>query len=130
MSATEILSMIASLASIILAGCAIFYAWQSERKSKENFDGARDLLGEIREKSAVIESAVSETQLKLTDAVIDAAKPRQSQEEIMMNTLLPMAREDPGGFRELMEAFQSQQPEQSNNRRPSRAERRRQSQSR
>ena len=126
MATTEIFSIIASLASVILAVCAISFAWQSERKSRVNYDATRDLLGEIREKSAVIESAVSETQQKLTDAVIAAAKPRQSQEEIMMNTFLPMAREDPGGFRELMEAFQSQKPQSGTNRRPSRAERRRQ----
>ncbi|MDE2701867.1 MAG: hypothetical protein OXH91_01840 [Chloroflexota bacterium] len=103
MALTEVISILASLASIILAACAVFYAWQSESKSKANYEGTRELLDEISQKSAVIESAVSKTQSKLVDTVIANATPRQTQEEMMMQAFLPMLQSNPDWLRGILE---------------------------
>lgn len=125
MTFVEGVSLIASAASIVLACVAIFYSYQADKKTSNNYERTGELLSEIGIKAEVIQSAVGETQQKLVDTVIQNAKPRQSQEEVMMQTLLPMARDDPEGFRHLMEAFGQQQNAPEKNPRPSRAERRR-----
>ena len=60
------------------------------------YDRTKDVLAEIGQKAAVIEKVVTGTQAKLVDTVAEIAKPqKETQEEILMKTLLPAMVEDP-----------------------------------
>ncbi len=119
-SIVDVFSIAAAMASIILAIAAISYSWQSEKKSMQTYERTIAVLEEISQKSAVIESAVSETQSKLVDTVIANATPRQSYEEMMMQAFLPMVQQNPEWLRELIEASTAQESSQSTSRPQSR----------
>lgn len=119
-SIVDVFSIAAAMASIILAIAAISYSWQSEKKSMQTYERTIAVLEEISQKSAVIESAVSETQSKLVDTVIANATPRQSYEEMMMQAFLPMVQQNPEWLRELIEASTAQESSQTTSRPQSR----------
>ena len=96
METSLVVSLVVGAVSIVLALVAIWHSTQSERKSTENYNRTKDLLSEISEKAAVIESTVNNTQEKLVDTITEIAKPqRDTQEEVLMKTLLPAFLENP-----------------------------------
>ena len=95
--------------SIVLALVAIWHSWQSERKSNENYNLTKDLLSDMSQKAAVIEATVSNTQAKLVDTITEIAKPKQdSQEEMLMNALLPMLMQNPEALERLIRLSEQQ----------------------
>ncbi len=96
MDAPTVVSIVVGAVSVAMAGMAIWISTQAEKKSTENYNATKDLLGEIGTKAAVIEKAVSETQGKLVDTVTAIAKPREeTQDEMLQRTLLPKVLENP-----------------------------------
>ena len=96
MDISVVVALVVGAVSIVLALVAIWHSWQSERKSNENYNLTKDLLSDMSEKAAVIEATVSNTQAKLVDTITEIAKPKQdSQEEMLMNALLPMLMQNP-----------------------------------
>ncbi len=76
----DVVSFVASIASLVLAVVAIHAAKTSEREVRENFektqavmreyqDRTKEVLAEIDKKSAVIERTVSESQKQLMDVM-------------------------------------------------------------
>ncbi len=97
--------------SITLAIVAIWYSYQAERKSTDNYNRTKDVLSEISQKAAVIESTVTTTQQKLVDTITEIATPhRETQEEMLMKTLLPAVLQNPQIMENLMTISQQQQP--------------------
>ncbi len=95
---------------MVLAIVAIWYSWQSERKSTDNYNRTKDVLSDISQKASVIEATMNNTQEKLVDTITEIARPRQeSQEEILMNALLPSIVQNPELLERLMQAG-GQQP--------------------
>lgn len=96
MDAQFLISLVVGVVSVVLAIVAIWYSTQSERRSNENYNRTKDLLAEIDKKAAIIESTMSSTQDKLVDTVTAIARPKeQTQEEILMTSLLPSLLEKP-----------------------------------
>ena len=96
MDISVVVALVVGAVSIVLALVAIWHSWQSERKSNENYNLTKDLLSDMSEKAAVIEATVSNTEAKLVDTITEIAKPKQdSQEEMLMNALLPMLMQNP-----------------------------------
>ena len=96
MDISVVVTLVIGVVSIVLALVAIWHSWQSERKSNENYNLTKDLLSDMSQKAAVIEATVNNTQTKLVDTITEIAKPKQdSQEEMLMNALLPMLMQNP-----------------------------------
>ena len=96
MDISVVLALVVGAVSIVLALVAIWHSWQSERKSNENYNLTKDLLSDMSQKAAVIEATVNNTQTNLVDTITEIAKPKQdSQEEMLMNALLPMLMQNP-----------------------------------
>ena len=96
-----------SIVSMVLAVVAIGSSILGERRSRENYENTLKALSEVKEKAAVIEGSVSETQQKLVDTVTAIAKPREdTQEELMMKTLLPSLIQNPQMFETLIRMSQ------------------------
>ena len=109
MEISIMISLIVGAVSIVLAIVAISYAILSERKSTENYNRTKDLLAEISEKAAVIKSTVDNTQEKLIDTITEIAKPKHdTQEEMLMKTLLPAILEKPEMFERLITMSEQQ----------------------
>ena len=105
-----VISLVVGAVSIVLAIVAISYAILSERKSTENYNRTKDLLAEISEKAAIIQSTVDNTQEKLVDTITEIAKPKHdTQEEILMKTLLPAMLEKPEMLERLITMSERQQ---------------------
>ena len=103
------ISLIVGVVSVVLALVAIWHSVKSERRSTENYDRTKDVLAQISEKAAVIEATVNNTQNKLVDTVTDMARPqRESQEEILLKTLLPEIVKNPQWIEQMMAAAQQQ----------------------
>ena len=100
-----IFSLIVGVVSIVLALVAIWLARQSERRSTENYDRTKDILSEISQKAAVIESTVSNTQEKLVDTVTAIAKPREeTQEDIILKAMM----QNPQVFQQMVKIAEQQ----------------------
>ncbi len=96
MDISVVVALVVGAVSIVLALVAIWHSWQSERKSNENYNLTKDLLSDMSQKAAVIEATVNNTQTNLVDTITEIAKPKQdSQEEMLMNALLPMLMQNP-----------------------------------
>ena len=109
MDAYFVVSLVIGVVSVILAIVAIWHSTQSERKSTENYNRTKDVLTEISEKAAVIEGTVSKTQDKLVDTVTAIAKPKEeSQDDKIINALLPGLLQNPKAFEKLIEMSQQQ----------------------
>ncbi len=97
-----IVSLTVGVISIILAGIAIWL-------STLNYERTKDVLAEISKQAAVIEGTVSETQSKLLDTVTAIAKPKEeTQEDKLLETLLPEMMKNPELLATLMKAGQQQ----------------------
>ena len=96
MDAYFVISLVVGVISVVLACAAILYGYQAEQKSAANYNQTKEVLAEISEKAAVIQGTVNTTQQKLVDTITDIAKPqRETQEEILMRTMLPALMGDP-----------------------------------
>ena len=96
MDISVVVALVVGAVSIVLALVAIWHSWQLERKSNENYNLTKDLLSDMSQKAAVIEATVNNTQTNLVDTITEIAKPKQdSQEEMLMNALLPMLMQNP-----------------------------------
>ena len=106
MDAYFVVSLVVGVVSVVLAVVAIFYSYQSERKSRDYYDRTNDVLLGISEKAAVIEGTVNATQQKLVDTITEIARPqRETQEEMFMRTMLPAILQDPKMSEALREVF-------------------------
>ena len=100
-----VVTLIVGVVSVVLACVAIWLSRQAERQSVENYNRTKDVLAEISEKAAVIESTVNNTQEKLVDTITEIARPqKESQEEVMLRTLLPAILQQPELLEKLVEA--------------------------
>ena len=110
MDAYFVVSLVVGVVSVVLAVVAIFYSYQSESKSSDNYTRTNKALSDISQKAAVIESTVNSTQEKLVDTITDIARPpRETQEEMLMRTVLPVLLKDPAMIERLMEEGARQQ---------------------
>ncbi len=90
------ITLVVGVISVVLALVAIWFSTQAEKKSAENYNQTKDVLAAISEKAAVIERSVDTTQQKLLDTVTGIAKPqRETQDEMLMRTMLPVIMKDP-----------------------------------
>ena len=95
MDAATVVSLVLGIVSIVLALVAIAVTFII-------YDRTKDVLSDISEKAAAIETTVSGTQTKLVDTVTEIAKPqKETQEEMLMRTLLPEMMKNP----DLLERF-------------------------
>ena len=109
MDAYFVISLVVGVVSVILALVAIWFSWQSERKSAENYNRTRDVLSEISQKAAVIEATVNNTQEKLVDTITEIAKPKQeTQEELLLKALVPAIMQNPDMMERLMKHSEQQ----------------------
>ena len=114
MDVSLVVSLVVGAVSIVLAVMAIWLSIQSERRSTENYDRTKDILSEISEKAAVIESTVSNTQEKLVDTVTAIAKPKEeTQDEMIAKAILPSMVQNPQMFEQLMRMGEQQGKNQS-----------------
>ncbi len=68
------------------------------------YDRSKSVLSDIDKKAAVIEESVSGTQAKLVDTVTEIAKPQKDTvEDKLLESLLPMMVQDPALLTKLME---------------------------
>ena len=105
-----VVSLVVGSISIVLAVVAIWHSTLSERRSTENYIRTKDVLSEISQKSAAIEAVVNNTQGKLVDTVTAIASPKQeSQEDIIMKTLLPSILQNPELMNQLMKLGEQQE---------------------
>ena len=106
MEALEVVSITVGVVSIILAAVAIVISILVYMRTK-------DVLSEVDKKASVIEKAVTETQNKLIDTVTEIAKPaRETQEEMLMRTMLPAMMNNPDLLQRFMDAGAKQQQTQ------------------
>ena len=97
------LSLAVGFVSVVLAGLAISLSIYYERRSRESYELTSEALSEIRQKSAVIETTVNTAHTKLLDTVTDIAKPiRETQEEMLIKTMLPAIMQSPEMFERLI----------------------------
>ena len=109
MDVSVVVSLVVGTISVVLALVAIWYAYQSERKSTANYNSTKDVLAEISEKAAVIQSTVNNTQEKLVDTITEIAKPKQeTQEEMLIKTMLPTILQNPEMLERLMRSAEQQ----------------------
>ncbi len=102
MEISTAISLMGVVVTVILAVVAIWYSYQSERKSLRNYERTRDTLAEITTKAAVIETTVSGTQEKLVDTITSIARPKEeSENEMLMKLIIPMMAQNP----ELLNTF-------------------------
>ena len=95
MDAATVVSLVVGIVSIALALVAIAVTFII-------YDRTKDVLSDISKKAATIETTVSGTQTKLVDTVTEIAKPqKETQEEMLMRTLLPEMMKNP----DLLERF-------------------------
>ena len=105
------ISLITGTTSIVLAIVAIWYSNLAEKKSSESYQRTNQVLSDISQKAAVIESTVSTTQEKLVNTITDIATPhRETQEEMFMKKFM----ENPASFQQLitLSDLQSQQEQE------------------
>ena len=115
MDITFAISLITGTTSIVLAIVAIWYSNLAEKKSSESYQRTNQVLSDISQKAAVIESTVSTTQEKLVNTITDIATPhRETQEEMLMKTFVPAMMENPALIQQLMTLsdLQSQQEQE------------------
>ena len=109
MEVSVVVSLVVGSVSVVLALVAIWYSHQSERKSTANYNNTKDVLAEISEKAAVIQSTVNNTQEKLVDTITEIAKPKQeTQEEMLMKTMLPAILQNPDMLERLIRGAEQQ----------------------
>ena len=94
------LSLFVGIASLGISVFTIWYAKQSEREARANFDRTRDLLGEIDKRSALIEHTVTEAQntllATLTRIIDETVIPKKlNLSEQMSAGFLQMMMSDP-----------------------------------
>ena len=66
-------------------------------------------MSDMSQKAAVIEATVNNTQTKLVDTITEIARPKQdSQEEMLMNALLPMLMQNPEALERLIRLSEQQ----------------------
>ena len=112
MEVPVVVSLVVGAISVVLALVAIWYSSQSERKSTENYNSTKDVLAEISRKAAVIESTVNNTQEKLVDTITEIARPKQeTQEEMLMKTMLPTILQNPQMLERLITSAEQQRRE-------------------
>ncbi|MEN4006738.1 MAG: hypothetical protein PQ964_05245 [Methanobacteriaceae archaeon] len=63
------ISIAAGGISIILAIIAIWFSIRAEKESRDNYEKTKDVLSNINEKSAVIETTVNKAQKQLLDTI-------------------------------------------------------------
>lgn len=99
-----------SVVSIVLAVIAIGASVLSEWRGRQHYDRTQEVLSDIKEKAAVIDSVVSGTQEKLLGAVTDLVRPqRETQDEMLMRTLLPAIVQNPNLLEQIMKWAQEQE---------------------
>jgi hypothetical protein len=109
MDAYFVISLVVGVVSVVLALVAIWFSVHSERKSAENYNRTRDVLSKISQKAGVIEATVNNTQEKLVDTITEIAKPKQeTQEELIMKTVVPAIMQNPDMLERLIRASEQQ----------------------
>ena len=118
----EVLSLLASLASLVLALVAIWFARATEKEARANYQRTKDVLGEIDKRAAVIETTVSESQRQLLDTMTNILNEtvipkKQDVGEMLgaqlIQALIPAMTQNPAKLKELMETVESFKTRQS-----------------
>lgn len=82
MSAVEVVSIVASIVSVVLAAFAIWQATDSRREAQQSHEKTKDLLSQIDKRSAVTEERVAENFQKILDAVLDSFRRNRSDHAV------------------------------------------------
>ena len=77
-------SLVASIASIVLAGVAIWISASAVRESRDNYEKTKDVLSDIQKSAAVIETTVSANQQQLLETVTTILKETTVPEKMSM----------------------------------------------
>lgn len=82
MTSIDLINLIASISSLVLAVGAIIFSYKSSRESEDNFQKTKDVLAEVDKRAAVIEATVNNSQehllTTLTNILNETAIPKKA----------------------------------------------------